>query len=59
MVIDDGDLGRTFFRPAENKAPLVVDPDGVKPRMISLEGFESVPGRHGKIGEHTGPVHLE
>ena len=59
MVIYDADLGRAFFRPAENKAPLVVDPDGVKPRMISLEGFEPVAGRHGKVCEHAGPIHLK
>jgi len=59
MVIYDGDLGRASFRPTEDKAPLVVDPDRVEPRKIPLEGFEPVPGRHGKVGEHTCPVHLE
>jgi len=59
MVIYNRDLGRAFIRPPEDKAPLVVNPDGVKSGMVALEGFEPVAGRNGKILEHAGPVHLK
>ena len=59
MVISDRDLGRAFFRPTENKAPLVVDPNGMKAGPISFERFEPVAGRHGKVLAHTGPVDLK
>jgi hypothetical protein len=36
MVIYDGYLGRAFFRPTKNNAPLVVDSDGVMTRMITF-----------------------
>jgi hypothetical protein len=49
MVIYDGDLSRALFRPAENKAPLLVDPDGVKPGTIPHESFEAVAGRHSEV----------
>lgn len=56
MVIYDRDFGRTLLCPTENKAPLLVDPDGVKPGAITPESFKPVSGRHGEVREHAGPV---
>jgi hypothetical protein len=58
MVITNGDLNRSMLGPSEYNPPLVVDPDRVATRQIPLQGFESVPGRDGKILKNPCPVHL-
>jgi hypothetical protein len=39
VVVDDFDIGRSFFGPSETNAPLVVDPDRVlPPRTAAVPG---------------------
>ena len=51
VIIDDLDLVRTVFPPAEANAPLVVDSDGVLAFAVSLESFQTVAGRDGEMFE--------
>jgi len=59
MVVANGDFAGSGLRPAEDDPPLVVDPDGVKPFEIALEGLESVSGGNREVGESPRMVHLE
>lgn len=58
MVIDDLDLVRTVFPPADADAPLVVDSDGVLAFAVSLEDFQAVAGRDGEMFEFSDRVEL-
>jgi hypothetical protein len=59
MVIQNANLRRPRFRPAEDDAPLVVDPDGVKARAITPQGFEAISRWHGQIRQPAGVVQLD
>jgi len=59
MVIDDSDLGRTGFTPAEDDSPLVVDTYGVKASEFAFERLQSVARRNGEIIKRSGMIHLE
>ena len=49
---------RTVIPPAEADTPLVVDPDGVETFTVSLESFEPVARRDGKMFEFGNCVEL-
>jgi len=59
MVIYDGDFGGARVGPFEDDSPLVIDPDGVEAREVSLEGFETIAGRDGHVGEFPSLVELD
>ena len=59
MIIYDGRLGRSFFGPPKNDAPLVIDPNGVQARQIASERFQTVAGWNGKVAEDASLVHLD
>jgi hypothetical protein len=58
VVIDDLDIDRTFSRPDEADAPLVIDADAVLAPSIFLERLKMVSRRDPKILEHRRPVKL-
>lgn len=58
MIIDDFHLVRPRIRPPEDNAPLVVDANGMKARKPPAQSFKPVAGRHGKVAESTGLIHL-
>ena len=58
MIIDDRHLFRPGIRPPEDDAPLVVDANGMKARKAPAQSFKPVAGRHGKVTESTGLIHL-
>jgi hypothetical protein len=49
MVVDDFDISRSSFIPDETDAPLIVDPDRMLSRAISLERLEPINGRNPEI----------
>lgn len=51
VIVDDPDLVRLAFDPAQDDAPLIVDPDRVKAAQIALQFFEPVRRRHQQIFE--------
>jgi len=59
MVILYPNVGRAGVGPTEYQAPLVVDTDGMVAGEIAGERFEAIAGRHGKITEAFGAVHLD
>jgi hypothetical protein len=56
MVIDNFNVLRTFGGPDKADPELVVDPDGVLPRAIALEGFKPIAGRRLQIVKNLGGV---
>lgn len=60
MVVDNFNVFRTFVRPAEADAELVVDPNTVLASSISAKRFKAVSGRTSQIGQNRGGVqHIE
>ncbi len=58
MIVLDANLGWAFGGPTKNYAPLVIDPDRVKPAEISLECFQPIARRNGKVLKPCSSVHL-
>ena len=58
MIIDNRHLVGSGIRPPEDDAPLVVDANGMKARKPPAQSFQPVAGRHGKVPESTGLIHL-
>jgi len=58
MVVDDLDLLRSLFRPAEADRVSLVDPNAVLSPTVSPQSLESVPRRSAKILQHLGLVDL-
>jgi hypothetical protein len=56
MVIDNFNVLRTFGGPDKADPELVVDPDGVLPRAIALEGFKPIAGWRLQIVKNLGGV---
>lgn len=59
MVIYDGDVFGTGWRPLEDDAPLLVDANGVVTDEIALEGFEPIARRDCHIVEVSCVVQLD
>ncbi len=49
---------RISCAPPEANAPLIVDPNAVLPRSITLELLQPIPGRYAKVFEPHRSVHL-
>jgi hypothetical protein len=49
MIIDDLDVSGLSIVPAENQAPLIVDPNRMKPFHSAFESFQPVSGWHPQI----------
>ena len=49
MIINDSHILRTGLRPDEADPVLVVDPNAVLPLPLTLQRFEVIPRRHGKL----------
>jgi hypothetical protein len=60
VVVDDADLRGTGVRPAEDDAPLVVDPNGVESMQVAPQGLQSIARRGSKVLEvGGGSQHVE
>ncbi len=51
MVVDNLNLQGIAFRPHEAHPVLVVDPDAVLARAITLQSLQPIPGKRGKVPE--------
>lgn len=58
MIIDDLHVRSTRSRPAEADAILIVHPDAVLARPVTLERFKPVSGRHAKVVQTSGDLQL-
>ena len=58
MVIDDLDIGWSFWRPHETGAPLVIDPNAVLALSIALQCLKPVSRRRLWIFMNGRPVKL-
>ena len=58
MIIDYRNVFRPRIRPPEDNAPLVIDANGMKTRTPAAKSFKAVAGRHGKVAECDGLIHL-
>jgi len=52
MIVDDFDIFRSVFRPAETDPPLVVHPDAVLPETIAGKGFEPIAARDRQLAQY-------
>lgn len=59
MIIYNGYVFGTGWRPLEDDAPLLVDADGIVTGEIALEGFEPITRRDCHIVEVSGVVQLD
>jgi hypothetical protein len=59
MVVCDRDIGGALCGPAEDNAPLVVDPDRVPAGCPALEWFKSVSLWHGKVLHLFSRIHRD
>jgi len=58
MIIHNGYLGWSGIGPTKDNAPLIVDPNGMKPRKFARQRFQPVSGRDRHIPQPPGPVQL-
>lgn len=50
MVVTDLDLKGIGTLPSKADPPLIIDPDGMQARAISLETLKAIPWRNPQIG---------
>ena len=51
MVIDNPDIVRVVFAPAEADAPLVIDADAVLASAFAFQSFQMVAPRHSQFAQ--------
>lgn len=59
MVIHDFDFGRVAAPPYETNPPLVVNTDAVLPLAITVQSFQAVSWRRGKVPQFRSAVELQ
>lgn len=58
MIIDNFYIFRTCIRPAKANSPLIVNPNAVLTRAITLKRFETIAGQYPQIVESTRNLQL-
>ncbi len=59
VIIDNLDVVRIAITPHKTDAPLVIDPNAVRPGAIALEQFHLVAGRYAKIFQPPGLMEVQ
>jgi hypothetical protein len=59
VIIHDLHVVRIAVAPDEADAPLVIDPDAVRPRAAAFQRFKLVSGRHAKIPQPLCPIQVQ
>jgi hypothetical protein len=56
VVVDDLDVEGVTINPAEDDAPLLIDPNAVKPVEVTAQSFEVVARRYTQVVQVAGSV---
>jgi hypothetical protein len=56
VVFGDFDVIRPILSPGKTDSILIVDPDAVLSRAVSLKGLQSIAGRDQKVGKDAGVI---
>lgn len=59
MIVRNPHLVRPLIGPPKDDPPLVVDPNGVKPRQVASEHFQTVARRYGEVAEPASLIDLD
>jgi len=59
VVIHNLDVMSIAVTPDEADAPLIIDPNAVRPRAAAFQGFKLVSGRHAKVPQPLCPMQVQ